>query len=1062
MKDVYITDYIKEVNKRYTSGEHSEHNFRTPLNNLISVLCPQLSVTEEPHREQYGVPDIMLKNKDGLVVCHIETKAINESLDDPRYTKQIEKYLAAPGELIYTNYTEFRFYKGGVLLESVSIAELVNQKITAIKAIFWKFLSLLGEITNYEGEAINNSERFIEMMAAKTRLIADVVKQELESDLQNNTLSYIRNKYEALLKMMSELTVTSFVDIYSQTIVYGLFEARLYDSHKTDFTLEKARNIISQTSVFLKGLFGSIVTNDMSERQRSIIENYIKLLDKQNIQVILANLSENRQAENPIISLYENYLEKYDPNIRKERGVWYTPDEIVKFMVRAVDAILQADFHLADGLADSSKIHIGDRDIHKLQILDPATGTGTFLVEIIRHIHSTVKQTGMWSSYVKEHLLPRIYGFECLMASYILAHLKLSLVLQDTGFAFNGQTKINVLLTNSLEEPKALEPIFARTADHTLVQEIEKTHQIKSETPLMVIIGNPPYNIDSQNKNSWIMGKMKIFKKEPTGADLKERNQKQINDDYVKFIRFAQHMIESKEHKEGVIAFINNNNWVDAVTFRGMRHNLLTSFDKIYIINLHGSSRMKEVSPDGTRDENVFKIMQGVAINIFVKTGEKAETELATVYHTDIFGSGQSKREILDKLELNEINFTKIEPVEPYYFFVPKVFQHKDEYEKGFSVKDLFPISSVGITTARDEFTIHYTQEAVKTVIKDLTSLSVEATRERYNLRKDTRDWKVSLAKSNIQESVKKGTKYDNSIKGNPKEYPNFERITQIAYRPFDVRWTYYTGKTKGFHSMPRNNVMKHLLNKDNFAMMFCRQFKVTDEYHHTFISKYITEMCYVSNNGSEGGYVCPLYLFPDNGSFANITPNINPAIANKIAEGIGLKYIECLLGDTTPTGTISPLQIFDYVYAVLHNPKYRETYKEYLRIDFPIIPYPADLQTFYKMVGYGATLRKLHLLEVRPDHNIARFAGDGNNIISKKVSADDCISGKLYINETQYFQGISQEVLEFTIGAYQPAIKWLRDRHELTLDYDMVMHYQKTIFAISETLRIMGEMARR
>jgi predicted helicase len=499
------------------------------------------------------------------------------------------------------------------------------------------------------------------------------------------------------------------------------------------------------------------------------------------------------QQTDPMIHFYEDFLSAYDPKLRKSRGVWYTPQAVVNFIVRAVDGILQTEFGLPMGLADTSKITVersidqskdkrySDNkkkekiELHKVQILDPATGTGTFLAETVSRIYERFRGlAGMWQSYVEEHLLPRLNGFELLMASYTMAHLKLDLLLTETGYTAINNERLRIFLTNSLEEHhKDTGTLFAQF----LAREANGADEIKRNTPVMVVLGNPPYSGESKNKGEWIMRLMNDYKKEPdTNTPLQERNPKWINDDYCKFIRLGQYFVD--KNTEGVLAYINNHSFIDNPTFRGMRWHLMRSFDKIYIIDLHGNSKKKETAPDGSKDENVFDIQQGVSINIFVKTGRKAAGELAEVFHYDLYGRRETKYDHLLQNELSTIPFTKLHPAAPEYFFVPKDYGAKSEYDRGFSVVNLFPVNSVGIVTTRDELLMKDNPEQVEALIRDFIELDDSELRTKYNIGKDSRDWSITKAKADIGKTIDKN------------------KIVAVDYRPFDRKYLYYSGKT--------------------------------------------------------------------------------------------------------------------------------------------------------------------------------------------------------------------------------------------------------------------------
>jgi predicted helicase len=736
---------------------------------------------------------------------------------------------------------------------------------------------------------------------------------------------------------------------------------------------------------------------------------------------------------------------------------------VVNFIVRAVDDLLKTEFNLPQGLADTSKIKIKKKavtqtgtganskikeveteiEVHKVQILDPATGTGTFLAEVVKHIYQKFEgQQGIWSKYVTNDLIPRLNGFELLMASYAMAHLKMDMLLTETGYKPTDDQRFRIFLTNSLEEAH---PDTQTLFSSWLSDEADQANAIKRDAPVMVVMGNPPYSGESANKGEWIMNLMEDYKKEPGGKEkLKERNPKWINDDYVKFMRFGQHFID--KNGSGILAFINPHGFLDNPTFRGMRWNLLKTYDKIYTIDLHGNSKKKETAPDGSLDQNVFDIMQGVSINLFIKTGKKKVNDLAEVFHYDLFGKRELKYDFLSSNSIKSIKYKKLPNVAPNYFLVSKDFDVQQIYDEGFKLSELFTLSNVGIVTARDNFTIHKSENELKKTIEDFLSVDDETARSKYNLGKDVRDWQVNFARKDLIEN-----------------YPNKGKITKISYRLFDDRFTFYTGKSKGYHCYPRNDVMKHFTESNNYSIALCKQFKSGDNYQHVFISSKIIESSFVSNRTSEITSTFPLYLYPDTNGQQNAfesaerVPNLNMEIVNKMATDMGLFFApEESKGTTVETNQLTPLNILDYIYAVLHSPKYREKYKEFLKIDFPRVPYPKDQKTFFDLVDLGRQLREIHLLESPVvEKYITQYPEDGDNIVTKPLYKD----GKVFINDTQYFANVPEVAWNFYIGGYQPAQKWLKDRKGRELSYEDILHYQKIIVALTETEGIMGEI---
>ena len=767
-----------------------------------------------------------------------------------------------------------------------------------------------------------------------------------------------------------------------------------------------------------------------------------------------------------MIHFYEDFLRYYDPKQKKACGVYYTPEPVVHFIVNAVDEILKSSFGLSEGLADTSKVAIRQtsnlytdnrtkdhkkyetREYHKVQILDPATGTGTFLAEVVRKIYSGMEnQKGAWQNYVEEHLLPRLNGFEFMMAPYTVAHLKLDMVLAQTGYKAKQDKRLRIFLTNSLEEcDHDTGTLFAQW----LAQEANEANLVKRDTPVMVMIGNPPYSVSSSNKSAWILNLLNDYKK--------NLNEKKLNldDDYIKFIRLGHYYVE--KNGEGILAYISNNSFIDGITHRQMRKALMETFDEIYILDLHGNTRKKETAHDGSKDENVFDIMQGVSINIFVKKGRHSGADgdriqsLAKVYHYEIFGKRFEKYAFLAKTSFSDIPWYELTPQAPQYFFVPKDFSVQEEYEKGFKVDDLMKVRNSGVKTDRDLLFYDCDKDCLIERISSLLSgKQLEKNFiELYNV--------VDSSSYKITDKIK-CCKFDNS------------KIQKAEYRVLDFYYIYYDEKLV---SRAAFNVMQHL-RKANVALVVPRQ--CSSDWKYVFCTNTIGDHNLIASAGKLGaGDLFPLYLYPTEGEEKlgeTRKPNLDESIWRKI---------DACLDSSTPFPSASsgnyaqndnshittPEQIFDYIYGVLHTPSYREKYGEFLKIDFPRIPYPENKEDFERIVSIGNKLRKLHLMEEFPPQATS-FEIEGDNTVSeirfeKEIpdQVGDDISGKVYINKTQYFANVPELAWNFYIGGYQPAQKWLKDRKNRTLTFDDISHYRKIIAILIETHNLMQELDKK
>jgi predicted helicase len=1074
-------DYLHSLNTRYRLGNATEHTFRGDLQNLLESLVPDVSATNEPKRQACGAPDYILTNKKGIPVGYIEAKDIGDNdLTGAKKTgnkEQFDRYKGSLDNLIFTDYLEFFYYRNGELATSIRIGVVDQGKILPLPHNFPAFELLIKEFTTHIGQTIKSSKKLAEMMAGKARLLANVIEAALESDVEHQDNSTLKEQMSAFKEILiHDITPKQFSDVYAQTIAYGMFAARLYDTSLDTFSRQEAAELIPKSNPFLRKLFQYIAGYDLDERITWIVDALADIFRAADVQAILKNFGKATKMEDPIIHFYEDFLTQYDPKLRKQRGVWYTPHPVVNFIIRAVDEILITEFDLPMGLADTSKTKIKvpipthdkrfaggmrevEQEVHRVQFLDPATGTGTFVAEAIQQIYDKMKgQQGLWNSYVENHLLPRINGFELLMASYAMAHLKLDLLLKQTGYSGTKNQRFRIYLTNSLEEyHKDTGTLFA----NWLSAEASEANQIKRDAPVMIVAGNPPYSGESSNKGKWIMNLMEDYKKEPGGKEkLKEQNSKFINDDYVKFIRYGQHFIE--KNGSGILAFINPHGFLDNPTFRGMRWNLLKTFDKIYSIDLHGNSKKKETAPDGSPDVNVFDIEQGVSINFFIKTGKKEKHQLGKLLKYDLYGKREFKYDTLISNMLKDIKFEIINPFSPMYLFKELNEEKINLYNKGILPTELFLSNVMGFQTHRDDFAISFEfKEIEKRALEFRNSnFSDEELKIKYGI-KDNRDWKINKARSIINSD------------------PNWEdKLIKCSYRPFDNRPCYFSPVMMDY---PRKELITNVLNKENLILGVGRQGLAIGDIDWCLAS--VSKIPVDSNIFRRGGInLFPLYLYPESsgqlslGSNETRTPNLNMEIVDQIAKGLGLTFTSekgeeaevCFAesGEVMPEyrQSFAPIDLLDYIYAVLHSPTYRETYKEFLKIDFPRVPYPSDAVTFWKLVALGSELRQLHLMESPTlSQFITQYPVGGENEVEKirfeNLSGLSSPLGRVYINSEQYFDSVPEVAWNFYIGGYQPAQKWLKDRKGRILDFEDIMHYQKIIKALTETDRVMGEI---
>ncbi len=640
-----VKEYFLKVQDVYATGVATEHSYRPALEWLFDRIQTDITAVNEPRGVRVGRPDFVFqRGVDQITVGHCEAKDIALDISPKAMDKgnkaQHSRYVKGLPNLIYTNCLDFHFYKNGELVREISIADYLMglQPKPEQFDVLW---NQLRDFADEKLQTITSAEALAKMMAGKAAIIKDVLFNTLREDEDLST--ELAGQYKAFQdQLIHDLEPEEFADIYAETIAYGMFAARLHDETLESFTREEALNLLPKSNPFLRKLFEYVAGPSLHDGLRRTVDELAEIFQATDLQKLFENFGNFTQRKDPFIHFYETFLAEYNPNKRKARGVWYTPEPVVNFIVRAVDGILKTEFGLSQGIADTSKITVdwdtgttdkkGDpvttpKELHRVQILDPAAGTGTFLAEVIRQIGERIQgiAPGNWSNYVENELLPRLHGFELLMASYAMCHMKLDMMLTKMGYKPSGNPpRLGVYLTNSLEEGERANQTLPFA--HWLSQEAREANTVKNDVPVMCIIGNPPYSGESANKGDWIMGLMDAYKKEPGGEEkLKERNPKWINDDYVKFIRFAEHLIE--KNGEGVLGFITNHGYLDNPTFRGMRWHLLKTFDKIWVLDLHGNAKKKEVTPDGAPDKNVFDIQQGVALIVAMKKQHDAKLE---------------------------------------------------------------------------------------------------------------------------------------------------------------------------------------------------------------------------------------------------------------------------------------------------------------------------------------------------------------------------------------------------------------------------------------------------
>ncbi len=1035
-----IRNYLTEIQDEFKTGMAGEHAYRPALKTLLQSADSGLNAVNDPARTEIGMPDFVVLRQPGNVpIGIVEAKDIGNQLSRTEKSQQVKRYLKH-GNLILTNYLEFRWYVNGEKRETVRIAKEVEGKLDRIQKNYSKLTDMLRRFAQQTTPSVNSAQELAERLASNAQLIAHFIEKDLRSgDPTQNLLNQMAAFQKTLLP---DLDQAKFADMYAQTLAYGLFASRVnYPGDPAKFSLRGAAEDIPRTNPFLRDLFYHS-RFDLGKRLTWMVESLVEVLRYTDIDSILAHFGQRTQQTDPVVHFYETFLSAYNPTLRETRGVYYTPEPVVKYIVRSVDHILKTRFDRPDGLADTDTL-----------ILDPAVGTGTFLYFVIEQIKERLEgQKGAWKNYVEKHLLPRIFGFELLMAPYTVAHMNLSLQLKDAGYEFKEGERLGIYLTNSLEE--GIKEKYESAFGGFLEEEANEATAIKREKPIMVVLGNPPYSGHSANKGEWI-GKLVRDYYFVDGKPIGERNSKWLQDDYVKFIRFGQWRIE--QTGEGVLAFITNHGYLDNPTFRGMRQQLLKSFSDIYIVNLHGNTTKQEVTPEGNKDENVFDIRTGVTLSIFIKDSNK-NVDSADVKYIDIWGNREEKYSWLNHNDLDSTAWIYVATNRPDYFFVPQNVEKKAEYDECFSIQTVVLQSDVGLVTARDKLTIHDSVQSAWKTVTNFVKLHTEVARDYYNLGRDVQDWKVHLAQADINNSG-----------------PDRGRLARIMYRPFDRRHTYYTGKSNGFMCRPRSNIMSHFSSYDksreNVGIVIGRAGQAADftDWNVIYCTDNILDLNIFRRGG---GALFPIYLYPtkqkellDAESFPlsdkGRRPNLSKAFVAEMEAKLGLRFKtegSAFADNDRMRDWFGPEDVFYFAYAVFHSPTYRERYAEFLKIDFPRLPLTSDLDLFSKLVKYGAKLVSLHLMKSpKLSQRMTTYDVEGGNEVARGYPKYIEKHERVHINKTQYFGGAPQDIWDFHIGGYQVLHKWLKDRRGRKLSYADIKHYQKIVVALSETIRIMS-----
>jgi len=1018
-----LTTYLKSISDQTSQGDSREESYYDSLKTLFSDFPLEKGrkthVTVLPRGTEAGNPDFRIWDGDHFIVGYIEAKLPGTNLDQVETSEQLQRYLSTFPNLILTDFYEFRLYRDGKeICRSQIGSSFVSQKLKTTPPLTNadQFQHLADLFFSFKLPVRYTAESLAIDLAKRTRFLRDqVIREELQQEEKQKGELY--GFYQAFQKyLLPNLSSDDFADLYAQTITYSLFAARTRVDG--EFYRRIALDYIPQTTGILRDVFQYLSIGKMSLEMEVTVDDIAAVLNAADINSILGQYYKDGKGEDPIIHFYETFLNQYDPQTRERRGVYYTPEPVVKYIVRSVHEVLKRDFNLADGLADES-----------VTLLDPAAGTLTFPAEAIKLAVSEYVDKygeGGKEGFIRNHILRDFYAFELMMAPYAIGHMKIGYLLDSLGYKLRDDDAFKLYLTNTLEMEEIAQSELPGVA--SLSEESRLAGKVKRE-PILVIMGNPPYSGHSATSNEWtnillrtdLDGAQSYYTVD--GMPLGERNPKWLQDDYVKFLRFAQWKIQKAG--KGIVAMITNHAWLENPTFRGMRQSILDSFDNVWVFDLHGNSLKKEKSPDGSKDENVFDIRAGVAITILVKNPSK---KVQTIENANLFGSRERKYSELSESSVISTGYQKVTPQSRFYFLVPRNIVGLEHYQTCPSIPDIFNSNVSGIVTARDSFVIDSNLNKLKRRIDQFRDLNLpdELIIETYNLQ-NTQEWDIHSARLKLSEAE--------NIEGN---------YRQILFRPFDTRYIYYSPDVV---DRGREKIMRHMLNGENLALITARS-NGSNVMDHFLITDKMSEA--KTGERTKQSALFPLYLFvlPDEKGSIEFPEEIRKTnINSKI-----FNLVQSVLGKN-----IKPETLLFYIYAILYSPFYRETYAEFLKSDYPRIPFTSDPELFMQLANLGERLANLHLLKSDElNQPLVKYEGNGGNqIIEKPVYNPE--EKRLYINKNYYFENLEPEVWTYQIGGYQVMDKYLKDRKGQTLEDPR--HLIRVATALAKTIEIQEEI---
>ncbi|EAJ7576616.1 DNA methyltransferase [Campylobacter upsaliensis] len=1028
--------YINEIQKIFQAKNYNEHSFRTPFENLLNALKPkEIKIIHEPKSEKgqgsirpdFKVYKLVDKEKElsyNHLIGFIECKNLDVDLDKEFKSEQLLRYSQISPNIIFTNYKRFMLLSFEKIIIDIN---LLDDDLNLIEKNINIFKNLIQVFFDDNSTTIKTKQELVKVLSSQSFYLSNALKSSSSQSDSNSSFNSFFQRTKDTFKSIEkiELKDEEFCDILAQAVVYGIFVSYIEND---DYDLEKIpiENFISFLPSTFRTLsefvYFSVPSFSLPQDIKYTLENIKKtlaLIDK----VELCNIL-NQDLESISIYLYEDFLKAFDElratQKRKEGGVFYTPKSVVKMIVSSLDELLKSKFN---------KTGFNDKSV---KVLDFATGTGSFLAAVFEKIIS--KESEIFKNEtIKNKFLKDIYGFELSFVPYIVARLKLGQILRKSGFKDFSEADFQIYLNNTLDlEKNANFDMFMPLVN--LDQEWQKARDVKHDKNLLVILGNPPYNAKSKNKGKEILELLKTYKE-----NLNETNIQPLDDDYIKFMRFAQWKLLEQGQKNifeansGLMGFITNNSFLDGRIHRKMRESLYKSFDEIYILNLHGSDK------DAKNDENVFDIKIGVCISLFIKY-KNEPSKGATIFYASTAQKGIFKRAekyaLLDDISqrgLNSIKWEELSPNEPYFWFVPKSFDNA-EYEDFWALasnnalrdkRAIFGIYSSGIKTEKDNIAIQLNERAMRQVLEDLKILKKDEILQKYRLK-------------NLDETIISKTLAEYEAKDNP------AHITKIAYRPFDTQYTLYSSR-QGFLGRPRFETMQHFLSGENLGICTAK-ISTMDFYQYIFVVDSIVDVN-ISGQISNSDYVIPLYLYDINGKTSNFTP-----------EFLAYKAKHKILKDKNEE------QILAFIYANLYNPKYRSKYLEYLKIGFPKVSFEVSQKEFERFEKLGSELIKLHLMQEIPQDEIdfifLKESKKPNFKIAKYQEKERFVENKIILNEDLAISPIGAEIWNYTIGGYQVLKQWLKYRKDYVCTKEELEHLLKICKILKKTIEIQGKLS--